>query len=205
MESFVIELDGRASAHEAPIVEASVKQELFEQALILEVAANSSSFIKHRFKQAKGETVLRKAKSDGERKQTVDAFIALWRKNLIESNGDTAEEIMKSKSTPLVHEDHSQPQRSYQTSKYFQDIIPCASGNLATWVEQGLRSHYQSFLAVECSGKPPLTMAQPRTWSAVMHKMHHSCVMGSTKRQNHAAKSAVSHGLIRRRSRRSLR
>ncbi len=170
MESFVIELDGRASAHEAPIVEASVKQELFEQALILEVAANSSSFIKHRFKQAKGETVLRKAKSDGERKQTVDAFIALWRKNLIESNGDTAEEIMKSKSTPLVHEDHSQPQRSYQTSKYFQDIIPSASGNLATWVEQGLRSHYQSFLAVECSGKPPLTMAQPRTWSAVMHK-----------------------------------
>ena len=160
METSVIELDGRGGV-EAPVVEAGVQEELFSQALILEVAANCSSFIKHRFEGANGETVLRKSESESERKQVVDAFMALWRKNLAGGEGGGVEASTNASPISLVDEEVEEPQTVYQTSRFFQDVIPSANDSLATWVEQGLRSHHQSFLAVESLGKPSPTMARP--------------------------------------------
>ena len=155
MEPFIIKLDDRSDQYKSPIVQARIQQELLEQALILEVAAKSSSFLKYRFEQDDGKIIKRKPESDGERKQVIDNFIALWRKNLCQGDDSVAGQL--SQTTPISRskEEHLGPKTSYQASKYFQDTIPSAKNNLTTWVEQGLRSHYQSFLAVESLGKPP--------------------------------------------------
>ena len=99
MEPFIIKLDDRSDQYKSPIVQARIQQELLEQALILEVAAKSSSFLKYRFEQDDGKIIKRKPESDGERKQVIDNFIALWRKNLCQGD-DSVVAGQLSQTTP---------------------------------------------------------------------------------------------------------